>query len=68
MPPNLPLKQAAENTGILMGSMFKVSKTEIDPEYSDLIINQLSVISSENPCKMKNLAPDGPDTGHILAV
>ena len=58
---SLTLKQAAAGTGTLIGSMFKVSKTLIDQNYTELITQQLSILTNENPCKMKNIAAISSD-------
>ena len=66
------LRQAANGTGVLMGSMFKAryasenaSSPIIEPDYKRLVPEQLDLISSENPCKMKVIAEKGPDPNNF---
>ena len=66
------LKEAAEGTGVLMGSMFKPRLASenttwplIEPDYKELVPKQLDLISSENPCKMKVIAEKGPDPNNF---
>ena len=60
-PQQASLRVAAQGTGMIIGSMFKVSKTVFDQNYTNLITEQLSIITNENPCKMKNIAAVSSD-------
>ena len=55
-----------------MGSMFKAryasenaTSPDIEPDYKRLVPEQLDLISSENPCKMKVIAEKGPDPNNF---